>query len=111
MTEFLDKINICDPTWLCPNCKRHCSIGNLVRHKAICKKEQETDDSESEVEEMEDDNVVGQDNTKIRRKKKQNVSQSQRIYTQFSGEEQLHNVSKHSRKRKSSQLKSVFSRG
>ena len=69
MTEFLDKVNICEPTWLCPNCKRHCSIGNLVRHKAICKKEQETDDSESEVEEMEDDNVVGQDNTQIRRKK------------------------------------------
>ena len=44
---------------------------------------------------MEDDNVVGQDNTKIRRKKKQNVSQSQRIYTQFSGEEQVDMVQRH----------------
>ena len=94
MSEFLDKVNICEPTWLCPNCKQHCSLGNVVRHKAICQKDQETDDSESDVEDMEDDDVVGQDNRQIRRKKKQNISQSQRTDTQFSGEQQLETVHK-----------------
>ena len=52
MSEFLDKVHRCEPTWFCTNCKQHQSIGNAVRHKAICKPEQDSESSESDDEEI-----------------------------------------------------------
>ena len=49
MTEFLKKLNRCEPTWFCKNCRQHYSLGNRVRHEAICKIESESE-SESEEE-------------------------------------------------------------
>ena len=49
MTEFLKKLNRCEPTWFCKNCRQHYSLGNRVRHEAICKLESESE-SESEEE-------------------------------------------------------------
>ena len=50
MTEFMKKLNRCEPTWFCKNCRQHYSLGNRVRHEAICKLETSESESESEVE-------------------------------------------------------------
>ena len=36
MSEFLSKVNRREPTWYCRNCRRQCSLPNMVRHKAMC---------------------------------------------------------------------------
>ena len=38
MSEFLSKVNRREPTWFCKNCRHHCSLSNMVRHKAVCYK-------------------------------------------------------------------------
>ena len=48
MSEFLKKVNRCEPTWFCIICKQHLSLGNQVRHEAICQQEQISDTSDSE---------------------------------------------------------------
>jgi hypothetical protein len=48
MSDFLKKLNRCEPTWFCKKCKQHYSLGNHVRHKAICQPEQTLDSSESD---------------------------------------------------------------
>ena len=48
MSEFIKKLNRCEPTWFCRNCKQHYSLGNQVRHKAICHLESSDTESESE---------------------------------------------------------------
>ena len=50
MSEFIRKLNRCEPTWFCKNCKQHYSLGNQVRHKAIC--HLESSESDSDVEEI-----------------------------------------------------------
>ena len=50
MSEFIKKLNRCEPTWFCMNCRQHYSLGNQVRHKAIC--HLESSDTESEIEEQ-----------------------------------------------------------
>ena len=50
MSEFDKKINRCEPTWFCQNCKQHYSLGNEIRHKAIC--QMESSESESDNEEI-----------------------------------------------------------
>ena len=50
MSEFIKKLNRCEPTWFCKNCRQHYSLGNQIRHKAIC--QQESSDSDSDVEEQ-----------------------------------------------------------
>ena len=50
MSEFIKRLNRCEPTWFCKNCRQHYSLGNQVRHKAIC--QQESSDSESDIEEV-----------------------------------------------------------
>ena len=49
MSEFIKKLNRCEPTWFCKNCRQHYSLGNQIRHKAIC--QPESSDSESDTEE------------------------------------------------------------
>ena len=53
MSQFVEKVQRCEPTWFCPNCKQHQSIGNVVRHKAICKQQQDPEINSSESEETE----------------------------------------------------------
>ena len=48
MSEFLKKLNRCEPTRFCGNCKQHFSLGNQVRHKAICQLESSESDRDSE---------------------------------------------------------------
>ena len=48
MSEFIKKLNRCEPTWFCKNCKQHYSLGNEVRHKAICHLESSEGDSDLE---------------------------------------------------------------
>ena len=50
-SEFLDKVNKREPKWLCPNCQNQMSIGNIVRHKAICRLSSSEDEEEEEEEE------------------------------------------------------------
>ena len=52
MSEFVKKLNRCEPTWFCKICKQHLSLGNQVRHKAVCQQEpiSDTSDSESDSE-------------------------------------------------------------
>ena len=50
MSEFIKKLSRCEPTWFCKNCRQHYSLGNQIRHKAIC--QQESSDSDSDVEEQ-----------------------------------------------------------
>ena len=50
MSEFIKKLNRCEPTWFCKNCRKHYSLGNQIRHEAIC--QQESSDSDSDVEEQ-----------------------------------------------------------
>ena len=50
MSEFIRKLNRCEPTWFCKNCKQHYSLGNEVRHKAIC--HLESSESDSDLEEI-----------------------------------------------------------
>ena len=49
MSEFDKKINRCEPTWFCQNCKQHYSLGNEIRHKAICQLESSESDSDNEA--------------------------------------------------------------
>ena len=51
MSDFLKKVQRCEPTWFCQNCKQHQSLGNAIRHKAICKPTPHLDSSDSEFEE------------------------------------------------------------
>lgn len=51
MSEFMKKLNRCEPTWFCQNCKQHYSLGNQVRHKAICQLESSESESDSDREE------------------------------------------------------------
>ena len=48
MTEFLEKVQRVEPTWFCERCKQHYSLGNKVRHKAICKSDESSTDCEDE---------------------------------------------------------------
>ena len=48
MSEFIKKLNRSEPTWFCKNCRQHYSLGNQIRHKAIC--QLESSDSESDTE-------------------------------------------------------------
>ena len=50
MQEFIEKVNRRDPTWYCQNCNTSVSLGNVVRHQAICK-EDDLDSSSSEEQE------------------------------------------------------------
>ena len=77
MSEFLDKVHRCEPTWFCTNCKQHQSIGNAVRHKAICKPEQDSESSESDDEEIQNEDHV----TIPRRARQDNSSYVQDINT------------------------------
>ena len=43
MSQFLEKVKRVEPTWFCKNCKQHQSIGNVVRHKAICNPEEDAE--------------------------------------------------------------------
>ena len=45
MSEFLSKVNRREPTWFCQNCRRQCSLPNMVRHKAVCGRNNEEEDS------------------------------------------------------------------
>ena len=87
MVDFLEKVQRVEPTWFCRVCKRHLSLGNVTRHKAICKLEQfstesETDDSET---------VVGSRNKRFTTKKERKVLAPKRkkicIYDDTSEEE------------------------
>ena len=53
MSQFVEKVYRVEPTWFCVNCKQHQSIGNVLRHKAICNPEQNEESSDSDVEEIE----------------------------------------------------------
>ena len=52
MSEFIKKLNRCEPTWFCKNCRQHYSVGNKVRHKAICHLESSDSDTDSDIEEQ-----------------------------------------------------------
>ena len=73
MSEFIKKLNRCEPTWFCKNCRQHYSVGNKVRHKAICHLESSDSDtdSESNIEEQ----IKGRKRTRsqIRSKKKDTI--------------------------------------
>ena len=53
MTEFIQRLNRCEPTWFCKNCRQHYSLGNQVRHKAICQVESSDSNSDSDIQEEE----------------------------------------------------------
>ena len=36
MSEFTEKVNRREPTWVCKNCKRRIVYANMLRHKAAC---------------------------------------------------------------------------
>ena len=36
MSEFTEKVNRREPTWVCKNCKRRIVFANMLRHKAAC---------------------------------------------------------------------------
>ena len=85
-SEFLDKVNKREPKWLCPNCQNQMSIGNIVRHKAICRlssseeeeEEEEEEEGEEEEEEEEEGGVEeeGEDQeevTEVQERRKRNV--------------------------------------
>ena len=65
MTDFIKKLNRCEPTWFCKNCRQHYSIGNQVRHQAIC--ELSSNDSDSDIE----DEMKGRKRTRAQNKIKQ----------------------------------------
>ena len=48
MVDFLEKVQRVEPTWFCRVCKQHLSLGNVTRHRAICKLEQYSTESETE---------------------------------------------------------------
>ena len=48
MVDFLEKVQRVEPTWFCTLCKQHYSLGNRTRHKAICKPDHVSSDSEQE---------------------------------------------------------------
>ena len=50
MSEFIKKTTRCEPTWFCQNCKQHYSLGNQIRHQAICHLESSASDSDTEEE-------------------------------------------------------------
>ena len=50
MSDFSDRVHRCEPTWFCTNRKKHLSFGNEFRQKAICKTEEISDNTESDVE-------------------------------------------------------------
>ena len=56
MTQFIDKVQRCEPTWFCPTCKQHKSVGNVLRHKVICQQAQDEETTDSDVEIISNDN-------------------------------------------------------
>jgi hypothetical protein len=80
MADFVEKVQRVEPTWFCRVCKLHCSLGNAVRHKSICKLEQYSTDSESDCEET---NVIGGQKKSLASKKKKEIS----IYDDTSSDE------------------------
>merc|ERR1712208_163384 len=70
MSEFIKKLNRCEPTWFCKNCRQHYSVGNKVRHKAIC--HLESSDSDTDSESNIEDQIKGRKRTRsqIRSEKK-----------------------------------------
>ena len=48
MAEFIERVQRSEPTWFCINCKKNLSLGNAVRHKAICKPDQDLSESDSQ---------------------------------------------------------------
>ena len=56
MGQFIDKVKRCEPTWFCPKCKQHKSVANVLRHKVICKQEQDEESTDSDVEITSTDN-------------------------------------------------------
>jgi hypothetical protein len=51
MSEFLSKVNRREPTWFCRKCRRQCSLPNMMRHKAMCHRNNDDGSSSKTVEE------------------------------------------------------------
>ena len=54
MAEFVEKTETKEPKWICKNCETIMSIGNRIRHKAICK--DDTQSYSSSESEQDDEN-------------------------------------------------------
>ena len=50
-SEFLENVSRREPKWLCSNCNNQMSLGNMVRHKAVCKSSNSSDEDSSSGEE------------------------------------------------------------
>ena len=58
MSEFLSKVNRREPTWFCKNCRHHCSLSNMVRHKAVCYKNSNDESSSCSNQTFSEDTVA-----------------------------------------------------
>lgn len=73
MSEFIKKLNRCEPTWFCKNCRQHYSVGNKVRHKAICHLESSDSDTDSESDIEEQNKGRKRTRSQIRSEKKDTI--------------------------------------
>ena len=48
MTEFVERVQRNEPTWFCEVCNHHYSLDNEIRHRAICKPNQLSTESDDE---------------------------------------------------------------
>ena len=76
MAEFVEKTETKEPKWICKNCETIMSIGNRIRHKAICKDDTQSYSS-SESDQDDENNETREEyeqNRKKRNKEQQNTS-------------------------------------
>ena len=86
MAEFIDRVRRSEPTWLCEICHKNLSLGNAVRHKAICKPE---NSSESDSDTIEDTVKTKFDKSSTLKKTKEKMKMKKyTIYSESSSDEE-----------------------
>ena len=82
MAEFNERVKRSEPTWFCEKCQKPLSLGNAVRHKAICDPElssSESNDGEAKDSRINHQNTRKQKETNIS-KETQNVKRHKVIF-------------------------------
>ena len=79
MAEFNERVKRSEPTWFCERCQKYLSLGNSVRHKAICHTETSSSES-SDEEERQKKRSTSKENKKQNYQNKNKIKKHKLIY-------------------------------
>ena len=77
MADFLMRVQRNEPTWFCEICQQDYSLDNEIRHRAICKPNQEKSDSDNNI------SLANKNQPKQKTKKSIKVSRFKRIKSAY----------------------------